>query len=105
MRNLTHKNFRPVVVIAACTGRDAEYLWTVAPVVHKRRILAVYIGIVFGAHVTAASPCFVTHTPETHTPGFLATVCFSEIGHRAHAIKVCILYPFGNFLYGTAAYV
>ena len=99
-----HHHFSPVVIIVAGTGSNL-----VECVAAERTcifgIAAIEVSVVFGAHLSAATPTLVTDTDIMYVPRLVAPVLAAEVRHRRIIVGGHILHPFRRFARCAAAYV
>ncbi len=78
--DLLHHDAGPVVV--GDVGAAGDALDAFGAVVTDEGVIAtIEVGVIFGAHVAAASPAFVSDTEVLEFPGVLAAVFATEVGH------------------------
>src|SRR5256885_316406 len=97
-----HNDFRPPVRLVGGARRDAK--GTHRSVRRKKAHEAlVDVGVILGAHVSAASPALVADAPEMHVPRLRSSVASTKIGHRTRAGMVQVLPPFRHLLHASTA--
>ena len=99
-----HQYISPVIVVIAGSAGNLEEMVAVV-VAAIGGVTTVQVCIVFGTHTAATSPTFISYTQIFNLPCFVAPVFAAKVRHRRVTVRCHIFYPFGEFLYRTAAYI
>ena len=97
-----HQLVRPVPVAGAGPAGDAVEL-VVTVVAAERLVTAVFVGIVFRAHVAAAAPAFVAHAKIFEVERLLVPVRPALLHNGGIARGIHVLHPLRHFAHRTGA--
>ena len=97
-----HQLVRPVPVARAGPAGDAVEL-IVAIVAAERLVAAVFVGIVFRAHVAAAAPVFIAHAEVFEVERLLVPVRPALLHNGGIARGIHVLHPFRYFAHRAGA--
>ena len=98
--NVVHQHFCPVVVVVAgARGYLVELVAVVVAAIDG--VTPEEVAVVFGPHVSAASPRLVAYAEELHLPRLVAAVLPAQLGHGCVAVAGHVFHPFCQFLNGS----
>ena len=105
-RGVGHQHFgpAPVGIFHAGSGAAGDLVDLIGTVLLDVGLIAAkQVGIVFRAHISAATPVFVAHAEIIDLPGLGMAVARALLRHGGISARSHVFNPFGHLLHGAGA--